>query len=280
MSELKSDIEQRTAAIRKHLFLLCPNNSGSTYLSRAIATSPHVWSLEREGQHTFGFAGPTTTETPWALIWAGEEETLSYFRDSPDYDWARSKKAWYLQAAAHRHDAPVFHTRSPPFLSIADQLASNFCDPHFLLMVRNPYAALEGIVRRRTRAPLIDNPDNLARVAATHLMRCFAMQKQNIERLGERAIHFTYEQLCADPRSIAFRIEEFMPELGPLDLTQKLEVKGTYDEPLRNMNDDQIARLSQVQLDEANSVFLEHEELLSYFNYALIDGLPNPQTAN
>lgn len=280
MSNLKSEIEQRRAAIRKHLFLLCPNNSGSTYLSRAIATSPNVWSLEREGQHTFGFAGPTTTDTPWALIWAGEDDTLAFFRDSPDYDWERSKKAWYLLAEAERDDAPVFHTRSPPFLAITDQLVDNFCDPHFLLMVRNPYAALEGIVRRRTRAPLIDNPDNLARVAAMHLMRCFAMQKRNIERLGERAIHFTYEQLCADPRNIATRIKAFVPELGQLDLTQKLEVKGTYDEPLRNMNDDQITRLSQSQLGEANSVFRQHQELLSYFDYELIESIPNTQTAS
>ena len=102
----KAHLEQVTRAVNTHVFILCPNNSGSTYLSRALAASQHVWSLEREGQHVLGFAGPQTLNSPWPLIWGATQESLSHFRDSPDYDWLRTRKAWYVQAQARRPDEP------------------------------------------------------------------------------------------------------------------------------------------------------------------------------
>lgn len=263
-------IERRRAAIKTHLFLLCPNNSGSTYLSRALGTSPHVWSLAQEGQHMLGFAGPSTMQTPWPLIWAASDESLSHFRDSPDYDWERTKKAWYFQATASREDAPVFHTKSPPFLAIADQLDAHFADPRFLIMVRNPYAAMEGIMRRRGRSPQNTDSAELPRIAARHLVACLAMQARNIERLGSKAVHFTYEFLCDQPDEVARRITALVPEIGDLDLTQKIAVKGEYDEPLRNMNADQIDRLTEQDIALANEIFSQHTAVLSHFNYSLL----------
>ena len=263
-------IASRQTMIKTHLFLLCPNNSGSTYLSRALGTSPNVWSLPHEGQHMLGFAGPSTMQTPWPLIWAGTEQSLAYFRDSADYDWERTKKAWYFHASAQRHDAPVFHTKSPPFLSIADQLDANFADPRFLIMVRNPYAALEGIIRRRSRSELYQDPGDLARIAARHLVNCLAMQADNVVRLENRAIHFSYEYLCAHPDEVAERISALVPEIGELDLTQRLAVKGDYDEPLRNMNEEQIARLNPAVRDCASEIFQQHEDVLSFFNYPVL----------
>lgn len=263
-------IDKRRAAIKRHLFLLCPNNSGSTYLSRAIATSPSVWSLEREGQHTLGFAGPHTINSPWPLIWGATEESLTHFRDSSDYDWEQTKKAWYFHAAAAREDAPVFHTKSPPFLLIADQLAESFANTSFLFMVRNPYAALEGILRRRKSVDE-DRQKEMPRIAARHLVTCFKYQRENIANFADRSIAFTYEELCKAPESIARQINRLVPEVGNIDLSQKLAVKGTYDEPLRNMNDEQIARLSADQIAIANEVFRPHAELFAHFDYSLIE---------
>ncbi|WP_209348177.1 sulfotransferase [Pontixanthobacter sp. CEM42] len=263
-------IEQRRASIKRHLFLLCPNNSGSTYLSRALATSQSVWSLEREGQHTLGFAGPHTGASPWPLIWAAEEKSLTHFRNSRDYDWERTKKAWYFHATAARDDAPVFHTKSPPFLLIADQLAANFENPSFLFMVRNPYAALEGILRRRKPVDDGDLQLNMPRIAARHLITCFKYQRDNIARYADDSFAFSYEALCSDPAEIARGISELAPELNDLHLSQRLAVKGTYDETLRNMNDDQIARLTDAQIAMANEVFRPNAELLSHFDYSLI----------
>lgn len=264
-------IEQRRAAIKKHLFLLCPNNSGSTYLSRALATSPEVWSLAKEGQHVIGFAGPSTLESPWPLIWGSSDESIAFFRDSPDYDWERTKKAWYFHATASHENAPIFHTKAPPFLLIADQLAANFCNSAFLFMVRNPYAAMEGILRRHGRAGFLEREPQLATIAANHLVACLAAQKRNSEVLADVSVSFRYEDLCGSPRDIAAEIECLVPEIGALDLTQKLAIKGTYDEPLRNMNDQQIARLSPEEIAAANEIFRLKAALLSHFDYPIIE---------
>ncbi|MEL7447364.1 MAG: sulfotransferase [Pseudomonadota bacterium] len=263
-------IEARAAAIHCHLFLLCPNNSGSTYLSGAIGRSSHVWSLEREGQHVVGFGGPSTMATPWPLIWGGTPESLAHFAEA-DYDWERTRKAWYFHAKAAREDAPVFHTKSPPFLLVADQLRSKFEGARFLLMVRDPYATIEGIIRRRSRSQSVENPADLVRVAARHLVTCFEYQRRNITLLGESAVFFTYEDLCAEPCKIAGRITDLVPDLDDLDLVQTIPVKGSYEEPLRNMNDQQIARLDPQDRAIANEVFEPNRSVLEAFGYTLLD---------
>ena len=49
------DLEQ---AVRTHLFGICPNNGGSTFLQKALATCRAIWSLPLEGQRMPGFVGP------------------------------------------------------------------------------------------------------------------------------------------------------------------------------------------------------------------------------
>jgi hypothetical protein len=136
------------------------------------------------------------------------------------------------------------------------------------MMVRDPYATLEGIVRRWARLEAFD-PAELPTVAARHLVTCFERQRENRRRFADSGIFFTYEDLCENPEATAQRIGELVPELGDLDLTQRLSVKGSYDEELRNMNAEQIARLSDAQLAGANTVFREHEALLTAFGYAI-----------
>ncbi|MXP46069.1 hypothetical protein GRI43_01515 [Altererythrobacter luteolus] len=264
-------IERRRAAIRKHVFLLCPNNSGSTFLSKAIGTSPAVWSLAREGQHTFGYAGPSTIASPWPLIWYADEESTTYFRNHPEFDWERTKRAWYLQASAENDTAPVFMTKSPPFLLIADKLMANFASTSFLFMVRNPYAAMEGVLRRPRRTGDAGAGPDLPRIAAQHFVNCLRQQKANIAAYGDNSIAFTYEELCASPEKIAARIADLVPELAGIDLTQKLSVKQAYDEPLRNMNEQQIGRLTAEQIKVANEIFCPNADILSHFDYDLIE---------
>ncbi len=267
----KHKIEQVAAAVTTHLFILCPNNSGSTYLSRAIAQSRHVWSLEREGQHMLGFAGPQTLNSPWPLVWAADEERLAHFRDSPDYDWERTRKAWYFHATAARVGAPVFHTKAPPFLLIAGQLRAAFENTRFIIMVRNPYATLEGILRRWQRTDANARTLDLAEAGARHIVTCLEQQLRNIECFADCSIAFTYEELCADPAAKAAEIRALVPCLDDLDLTQRLAIKGTYDEPLRNMNAEQIARLAPEEIDRANAVFGQREDILARFGYTLMN---------
>jgi hypothetical protein len=261
--------ERRCRAIERNLFLLCPNNSGSTFPSQALGRCRRAWSLAREGQHMMGFAGPSTMRTKWPLIWGATAESRMHFANLAAYDWERTKRAWYLQATAQSESAVLFVTKSPPFLMLADELRRHFAGTRFLIMVRNPYAAVEGIVRRRRRSASTDR-DNLAEIAARHLLFCLERQKENAERHHDIALSFTYEQMCGDPAGISHRIVEFLPQLSDLDLERRQLVKQTYDEPLRNMNDEQIARLSEADISQASVVFAERRDLLDHFGYELI----------
>jgi hypothetical protein len=264
-------VQAVASAVRTHLFLLCPNNSGSTFLSQAIARSSNVWSLPTEGQRVFGFAGPSTAETIWPLIWGGSAQSRAHFADA-QYDWERTRKAWYYHAEADHPAAPIFHTRSPPFLLIADQLRDNFSDARFLLMVRDPYATLEGITRRRRRSPTeLGDGAGLATFAARHLVTCFKQQLVNLEALSGRCVFFTYEEMCADPDRVTREIIDLVPDIGGFDLAASQAVKGIYQEPLRNMNHDQIARLCEADRKAATAVFREHLEVFERFGYDVQD---------
>lgn len=256
------------ARIRTHLFITCPNNSGSTYLKNAFRASRRTWNLAREGQRTFGFVGPRGRDKNRQLVWAGRPEWIEEYLDPANFDWPTTKRAWYLQAIANDPAASVFVEKSPPFLLMPEVLATNFRDARFVLMVRDPYAAYEGIIRRRVPNPPDVEGDPRV-VVAEHLMTAFACQLRNRTTLADRSVFFTYEELCADPKRCAAMVMELVPAIDDLDLDQELSVKGMYEERLRNMNEQQLGRLTREDLAVATRVFAPHADVLAAFGYQL-----------
>jgi hypothetical protein len=254
-------------AIRRHLFLLAPNNSGSTFLAAALADCARAWSLPREGQHVAGFHGPSSRGTGTRLLWAADPASVAAFRDAAAYDWARTRRAWEFHARAVQEGADTLVIASPPFLLIPDQLAAEFPGAAFLIMVRNPYAVAEGIIRRGPAAGPVAPGDSLAAAAARHIVAALAAQEANRVALGARAVFFTYEAMCAAPETVTARVAALAPELADLDLAHARPVKGRYDEPLRDMNAEQIARLTPGQIADLDAVFAAHRPLLARFGY-------------
>ena len=295
--------------ITAHLFVVCPNNSGSSFLASALAACRAVWSLPREGQGIPGYAGPVTTRDPELAIWAAGPRSIGLFTDPARHDWARTRKAWYFFARAHDPGASVFVAKSSQHVFQVGQLARHFRNPRFAFMVRNPYAVCEGICRnfRRRfggrRLPRDAGRRSLEETAAAHVVHCLARQRRNVEACGgsasephrdlpsephpgaapgscrglppspvggSRGVFFTYEAMCADPVGVARRVRSLAPELADLDLRRRLPVKGRYDEMLTDMNARQIARLTAGQVATFNRVFHEHRDALDYFGYELL----------
>ena len=249
-----------------HLFLLSPNNSGSTFLVRCLGLCRNAWSLHREGQVILGFAGPTTRDDPaTALIWAATEASRARFEAPGAFDWARTRKAWHFAASAAHEGASVFVTKSPPHLLVADQLATAFAGARFLVMVRNPYAIVEGVLRNNRW----ETPSRAERIglAAGHVLHCFRALRRTLDIHGERSLYLTYEAMCGDPAGTAARIAAFVPALDDLALDRRVPVKGTYDEPLRDMNRQQIARLTAGDIASIRDVLLPEAALLGSFGY-------------
>src|SRR5262245_51789786 len=160
------------ALVKTHLFIISPNNSGSTFLKNALATSSRTWNLVREGQNTFGFSGPRSIGKR-ALGWASDPRWIDDFVDPTNYDWPAIRRAWYFQAFSRDARASVFVEKSPPFLLIVDELSRQFANARFLFMVRDPYAVVEGILRRAPRVWRNKVPaERTVSAAATHVMTC------------------------------------------------------------------------------------------------------------
>ena len=270
----RHEVESRVGA---HLFGISANNSGSTFLRAALATSRATWNLDREGQMMLGYVGPNILSPhPATLLWASEQRWIDLVTDPRNYDWPRTRKAWYFQAIARDPGACVFYTKTPAHLLLVDELARHFHNAKFLFMVRNPYAVCEGICRfyRDGRAygrPSPPPPENLPEAAALHAVTCMAWQRRNLEAHGHCGVFFTYETMCAEPERVTRDIRALVPELDDLDLRQRLWVKGQYHEMLIDMNARQIARLGAEDLAAFNRVFRQHEDVLAHFGYAVME---------
>ena len=265
-----------------HLFVICPNDSGSSFLAGVLETCRAVWRLPQEGQRTHGYAGPL----PWlphgpdrwipGLLWAAEQRWIDLFSDPRNYDWPRTRRAWYFHAYAADERASVFVTKSPSHVLCVEQLARHFDNARFLFMVRNPYAVCEGICRYyrqsfplRYRRQFQERGKSLPTAAATHAATCLAWQRRNVEAWRDQSAFFTYERMCAEPEAVAEEIRTLVPQLADLHLRRRIKVKG-YDETLTDMNARHFARIQADDLAAFNRVFAVHEEALRHFGYEML----------
>ena len=261
---------ERTVTV--HLFVICPNNSGSTVLKQALATCRDTWNLTREGQWMLGYGGPVPgrRDLPGVnLLWASTPRLVDLLSDAGARDWARIRKAWYFQAFARRAGASVFIEKSPTHLLLVDELAANFANPRFLFMVRNPYAVCEGICRYEGARRSVPDPA-LPEQAARHVVRCLEIQRRNIAVHRSDGVFFRYEDMCAEPERVATELRALVPELDDLNLRRRLPVKGQYYEMLTDMNARQIARLTPERIAAFNRVFRDHRDLLAHFGYEML----------
>lgn len=260
-----------TAAVDTHLFGIGANNSGTSFLKEALATSCHTWNLPREGQFAIGYAGPTTAEHG-RLLWSCGSWGAA-LQDGAAYDWPRIRDVWRSQAFARSPAASVFYTKAPPFLFLVEALRAHFENAKFLFTVRNPYAVCVGICGYRLDQPPVLGVSYFTAVAE-HVVNCMAQQRRNVERYVRSArpvgIFFRYETMCEEPELVAASIRNLVPALDDLRLRQRLFVKNFYHEPLVDMNPRALVRLNVLQLAAINRVFRRHRGLLGYFGYDLM----------
>lgn len=282
--------------VKTHLFVIAPNNSGSTFLSLALAGCRHAWSLPTEARNVAGFVGPKAVRNwrapaAWAgdphvladsaRIWAGEPRWRETLADESAYDWPGNLSRWHFHASSPAATADVFVAKSPLDIFVVDALVRHAAGARFLFVVRNPYALCEGIchnlrerLRRKWPVGMRAEPMPLEAAAARHVVACFSLQRANWQTHRQRGALIAYERMCAEPERVAAQIRTLAPSLGDLKLRQRLAVgKGSsrrYDRMLGDMNAEQIARLDSAQIVAFNRVFRDHEDAFAHFGYSLM----------
>jgi hypothetical protein len=262
MTSWADEIAER---ISTHLFVVPINNSGSSFLTRALSTCRRIIYLRSEGQHVEGWGGPVPRDQRLSLIWGhAESDYESVLADPANYDWDHIRRTWY--AAAHlrdENDSCIFLEKSPPHVARVGMLAEHFSNVKFIFLVRNPYAIVESIGRRRPRMR------RFAKRASEHVLTCLRLQKHNAETFPNSLL-LRYEDMCADIGKTQQAITQLVPELDDINLDQVIRVKGLYNESLRDMNADHIDRLPPGIVPRITEHFAKQKQLLDHFGYELL----------
>jgi hypothetical protein len=234
------------------VFVLCPNYCGSTLLSRILATSSNS-SFVNEGDAMEAETIPELRPLfPKGKRWKAEFE--------PDWPTIREAfiKRWDLRK-------PILLDKSPPYILRMEGLRAHFAPVKFLLMVRDPYAYAESLIRRSGRSP---------EKAAQIVRRRMDLQRANLEALAEgEYLFFKYEDLVSDPEGVKVRLVNFIPYLHDIDMDRYFDIHNVRQQErlkIENLNREKIERLSEEQVAILSSEFDKDRALFDYFDYRII----------
>ncbi len=179
-----------------------------------------------------------------------------------DFDWDTIKKEW-LKYWDIKY--PVLLEKSPPNIMRAESLEKNFDPAYFIIFHRNPYAHCESLIRRNGAK---------AETAADAAIQCLFYQKENISVL-KNTVQISYEYLTDNTSAAVQMMKKLVPELEGINFNQKFSALNYMNKKMKikNLNTDKINKLTYSQLNEINSVFMKNKEILTFFNYELIDNI-------
>lgn len=228
-----------------YLFALCPPYCGSTLLWKLLSTSRNVSALPLEGQFL--------------------PELKTLMRDKQwnrDHvlPWPEIKAVWESYWDMSK---PILLEKSPPNLIRTRDILAHFHPVKFVVMVRNPYAQAEGLMRRNNWK---------VKRAANFSMMCLRTQLKNARELEDTLV-LTYEALVQNPAQACQRLATFMPELSDMDPTASFEVHsidGTLNRPITDLNTKKIAALPADTVTALNEIFMHHSETFAAWGYDLL----------
>ena len=232
------------------LFILSPPYAGSTMLNQLISYSNNVSCNNnlgtREGQLLPGVKHIMFQKDRW--------------NENVQYPWKKVRKIWLKY---WDYSKPILLDKSIPNIMRVDEIEKVFSPIKYICMVRNPYAQVEGLMRR-------NNQD--AKSAAKFAIKCLYYQSKNRKR--KNIFFLTYEQLCDNREEISQRLIKFMPELADLDMNIELtshnfKTKGKMK--MVNLNDEKIAKISETDFEIINLIFEKDKNLLKEFGYKIIN---------
>lgn len=248
----------------KSLFLLIPNNSGSSFTYKSIRRCVNVTSMLGEGQFADGFEGVRPSDYDKHFIW-GATELKNALSSDRHHDWEAIKKAWHKSLNNYSEDK-LFVEKSPPNIARLKMLQTEFPDSKFIISIRNPYAVFESIWRARSRSPV--GRETIIR----HIIHTMELQKKNMESLSKNQyVYYRYEDMCQNPDIIANKIKTLYPDhLQDLTFNEVVKVKGRYENKAHNYNDEQISRLDDATIDKISLMLYKRQSLMKFYGYNII----------
>ena len=155
--------------------------------------------------------------------------------------------------------------KSNPNMMRVPAIKKEFQNSTFIAMVRNPYAQVEGIMRRNGAT---------AEYAAKFALKCLRYQKQNKLSEKENILFTSYEELCDTKYEVVEKIKEFIPEIGNIDSDLEFSAhnfKTDCKMKIQNLNKEKIKKINKENMGIINSYFNKEIDLLEFFGYSIIE---------
>ena len=243
---------------RAWVFVVGCYNSGTTLLSDLLGRHPKISVLPQEGQFlTDEFKSDYEFGLP--RMWTMREDQFRITEADRGPDPLRLKKEWGMRLDLSR---PVLLEKSPPNAARTRWLQKHFENAHFVAIVRNGYAVAEGIHRKGQPQHRHGWP---IEACARQWVRSNEMLLEDAPFL-RHLMWVRYEDLTERPSEELARIIQFL-KLDPGELAydpgEQLSVHER-NEPLGNLNEQSIARLSSADIATITSVA---ENMLAHFDY-------------
>ena len=233
----------------KFLFILSPPYCGSTLLTQIISTSKKIscnnYIATMEGQLLPELRKHMFNKDRW-------DETNVY-------DWSKIKSVWMKYWDQSK---PVLMDKTTTNIMRFDEIKKQFDNTYAVCLVRNPYAVIEGIMRRNSKS---------IEFAVEFCIKTLQYQKYNIEN-NKNLAWITYSELCDNHNLIKKKIKSILPEIDDLDFNKFFSAHNFKNKSLRitNLNDEKISKLKKEDILKINKYFSKEKELLSFFDFQMI----------
>lgn len=228
----------------KFLFILGHPASGSTLLNLLLGTSELCSTFNLEGQFIRSVRSQLFTKDRW-----NPEKYI---------DWSFVKKNWMLKWDLMK---PILVEKSPPNLVRALQIQKEFQNAYFIILVRNPYAYIEGARRRRNKNVPVD-------ILAKRWV-FFALKQMNNLKVLKRSILLRYEDLTDNKDMVTSKLEELLGQTINIDYNRTYSVFEKKSN-IYNKNNEQIRQIDDSDLRIINSVLLKYKGVLKYYGYEIV----------
>ena len=239
-------------AIKNHkfLFILSPPFCGSTVLNQLLSTSKNLSCNNHLGVRE----GQLLPELIDIMFYnKGWHKKVSY-------PWQRIKIVWMKYWDQRKL---ILMDKTTTNIMRVSDIKKTFKNVFFIALVRNPYAQVEGLIRRNGAT---------VEYAAKFALMCLQYQKDNKLR-DPNILFISYEDLCDNRNEIISNIKEFIPEIGMLKSDAKFSAhnfKSKGSMRIQNLNAEKIEKIDSMQLKLINDIFRKEEALLNFFGYSII----------
>ncbi|MDG2412578.1 MAG: sulfotransferase [Halioglobus sp.] len=240
------------------LFIITPPYSGSTCLAKLINTSPKTTLLDPSGEAQWlipGLCGPQR------------------WRADLPVDFESVKAVWlnmYQRLERASGGKAIVIEKSPPNMMRMEKICNLFSDYSLLANNRNPYAFCSSALYRNHPVHEISVEERVRRLE--NLARTWLERSRKVRDLTTQlnAPLVTYEQFCAEPRSLVRKLRLDHRIANTIQFDDPIKVKDYAPQQIVNQNPRQIGLLSPDEIEAISHQLSTDLDLLAFYDYELI----------